>query len=124
MRSSEKWRTQLNEIYNFKKEIMKREYKGESMKEKEICENAFKVRLYEYTSEKCFDKLYKLLVTDENNNELFMATGIKHIDCNFNYTIRNYEWEIAQLNTEIKVYKEIINDFQEKIEIKMKGEEK
>lgn len=90
--------------------------------DKKICRNGHKLKVIEYISENDFEKVYKMLLTDKDGTELFMAMGIKQCEFNFEYMWKDYNRTIYEYQAQIRTYEEIINKLQERIEQKIKDE--
>ena len=86
------------------------------MPKKEIKE-VYRVYLHEYQPIDKFEKRYKLLAKDKDGNEIFTAMDITSAELNFEFTFRNYERAIWELEAKIDLYQKLIDKFQDKLKI-------
>lgn len=87
-----------------------------------VCNKGSRIRIADYTTEKDFDKKYKILVINDSQEVLY-ATNISQIETNFEITYNDYEGHIRRLEEKCRAYEDIIEKFLSRLDIDYKKEE-
>ena len=86
---------------------------------KEI-KKGYRLKVTDYHPTKSFNKKYKFVLEDESGKELIFAADITQCEIYFEYAYKEYQAYIKELETEIKTYQRIIDNFQDRLDIKIK----
>lgn len=83
-----------------------------------VCNRGSIIRIAEYVTENDFDKKYKILLINDSK-EIVFAKNISKIDANFEFTWNDYAGQISRLTEQCRAYKEIIESFLSRLDVKI-----